>query len=174
MSARLLQRIGCFHSDVDFGVTTHLGKAELGLQRLYLLFDQVDLRHLARVSVFDSAVQGGDAAWEGLRIYDGKIFMFERHLDRLFSSARMLDFRNVHSRDEVCKVTPNSTSCQSQHLNGNSRSVSRTEHPFNQWVIGLARGPFIYSAFCAVNPSSFFLTRSRMTPLPVHFNDAGV
>ena len=27
--------------------------------------------------------------------------MFERHLDRLFSSARMLDFRNVHSRDEI-------------------------------------------------------------------------
>ena len=25
MSARLLKRIGCFHSDVDFGVTAHLG-----------------------------------------------------------------------------------------------------------------------------------------------------
>ena len=39
-------------------------------------------REAARVSVFDSAVQGGDAVWEGLRIYDGRVFMLEEHLDR--------------------------------------------------------------------------------------------
>jgi branched-subunit amino acid aminotransferase/4-amino-4-deoxychorismate lyase len=32
--------------------------------------------------VFDSVVQGGDAVWEGLRIYDGKVFKLEEHLDR--------------------------------------------------------------------------------------------
>jgi branched-chain amino acid aminotransferase len=31
-------------------------------------------RDEARVSPFDSAVQGGDAVWEGLRLYDGRIF----------------------------------------------------------------------------------------------------
>ena len=30
-------------------------------------------RQEARVSVFDSVVQGGDAVWEGLRVYDGRI-----------------------------------------------------------------------------------------------------
>lgn len=35
-----------------------------------------------QVSVFDSVVQGGDAVWEGLRIYKGKIFKLEEHLDR--------------------------------------------------------------------------------------------
>ena len=30
MSARLLKRIVCFHSDVDFGVTTHLAVLPLG------------------------------------------------------------------------------------------------------------------------------------------------
>ena len=44
-------------------------------------------RNEAKVSVFDSSVQGGDAVWEGLRIYNGKIFMLDAHLDRLFESA---------------------------------------------------------------------------------------
>ena len=38
--------------------------------------------HLLKVSVFDSIVQGGDSVWEGLRVYDGKIFKLEEHLDR--------------------------------------------------------------------------------------------
>lgn len=38
-----------------------------------------------KVSVLDSVVQGGDAAWEGLRVYDGKVFKLEEHLDRLCS-----------------------------------------------------------------------------------------
>ena len=55
----------------------------------------------ARVSVFDSVVQGGDAVWEGLRVYDGRVFALDRHLDRLFASAHTLRFEGVPSRDEV-------------------------------------------------------------------------
>ncbi len=55
----------------------------------------------ATVSVFDSVVQGGDAVWEGLRAYDGRIFALDAHLDRLFDSAKALAFRNVPSRHEV-------------------------------------------------------------------------
>jgi branched-chain amino acid aminotransferase group I len=55
----------------------------------------------ARVSVFDSAVQGGDAVWEGLRVYDGRVFALDRHLDRLFASAHALRFAGVPARDEV-------------------------------------------------------------------------
>ena len=40
-------------------------------------------RDEAGVSPFDSAVQGGDAVWEGLRLYDGRIFRLAEHLDRL-------------------------------------------------------------------------------------------
>ena len=45
-------------------------------------------RDRAGVSPFDSAVQGGDAVWEGLRLYDGRIFRLIEHLDRLRGSAR--------------------------------------------------------------------------------------
>jgi branched-chain amino acid aminotransferase group I len=55
----------------------------------------------AKVSVFDSSVQGGDACWEGLRVYDGRVFALEAHLDRLFASAKALAFEEVPSRAEV-------------------------------------------------------------------------
>ncbi|KAH7289394.1 hypothetical protein KP509_31G073400 [Ceratopteris richardii] len=58
-------------------------------------------REDAKVSVFDSIVQGGDGVWEGLRIYNGKIFKLDEHLDRLFDSAKAMAFVNIPTRDEV-------------------------------------------------------------------------
>lgn len=58
-------------------------------------------REAAKISVFDSSVQGGDAVWEGLRVYDGRIFLLDAHLDRLFDSAKAMAFAQVPSRREV-------------------------------------------------------------------------
>ena len=58
-------------------------------------------RDAARISVFDSSVQGGDAAWEGLRVYNGRILQLDAHLDRLARSARMLAFAGVPTRQEI-------------------------------------------------------------------------
>lgn len=55
----------------------------------------------ATVSVFDSVVQGGDAVWEGLRVYDGRIAALEDHLERLQNSAKTLAFAAVPTSDEV-------------------------------------------------------------------------
>lgn len=55
----------------------------------------------ARVSVFDSVVQGGDAVWEGLRIYKGRIAALGEHLDRLQDSARALAFASVPTSDAI-------------------------------------------------------------------------
>jgi branched-chain amino acid aminotransferase group I len=55
----------------------------------------------AKVSVFDSSVQGGDACWEGLRVYGGRVFALDQHLDRLFASAKALAFEQVPARDDV-------------------------------------------------------------------------
>jgi len=63
--------------------------------------DELLPRDSARVSVFDSVVQGGDAVWEGLRVYDGKVFKLEEHLDRLFDSTKAMAFSNVPSRDWI-------------------------------------------------------------------------
>lgn len=61
-------------------------------------------RSEASVSVFDSAVQGGDAVWEGLRVYKGGIFCLDRHLDRLQESAHALAFTQIPSKDEIKKA----------------------------------------------------------------------
>jgi len=58
-------------------------------------------RDQAKVSVFDSALQGGDAVWEGIRVYNGRIFCFEQHLSRLMESAKSMDFANIPSLKEV-------------------------------------------------------------------------
>jgi len=58
----------------------------------------------ATVSVFDSVVQGGDAVWEGLRVYDGRIAELDGHLERLQNSAKTLAFADVPSSDEVQKA----------------------------------------------------------------------
>src|SRR5436189_48356 len=60
---------------------------------------QLTHRDEARISPFDSAVQGGDAVWEGLRLYDGRIFKLYEHLDRLERSARALSFAKIPSRE---------------------------------------------------------------------------
>jgi branched-chain amino acid aminotransferase len=58
-------------------------------------------RDQARISPFDSSVQGGDAVWEGLRLYRGRIFRLEQHLDRLTRSARALAFAQIPTREAV-------------------------------------------------------------------------
>jgi branched-chain amino acid aminotransferase group I len=63
--------------------------------------DRLWPRDQARVSVFDSAVQGGDAVWEGLRVYQGRIFRLDAHLERLLDSARALRFDPLPDLDEV-------------------------------------------------------------------------
>jgi branched-chain amino acid aminotransferase len=58
-------------------------------------------RDRAGVSPFDSAVQGGDAVWEGLRLYNGRIFKLREHLDRLRGSALALAFAAIPTHEEI-------------------------------------------------------------------------
>jgi branched-chain amino acid aminotransferase len=58
-------------------------------------------RDEAGISPFDSAVQGGDAVWEGLRLYRGRIFKLREHLARLRGSARALAFEQIPGDDQI-------------------------------------------------------------------------
>lgn len=58
-------------------------------------------RDQAGISPFDSAVQGGDAVWEGLRLYQGRIFKLREHLARLRGSARALAFAEIPSDEAI-------------------------------------------------------------------------
>ena len=58
-------------------------------------------RDKAGISPFDSAVQGGDAVWEGLRLYRGRIFKLHEHLDRLRQSAAAVSFSEIPPREKI-------------------------------------------------------------------------
>lgn len=55
----------------------------------------------AKVSVFDSLVQGGDGCWEGLRLYQGRIFKLREHLERLRHSALAMAFTEIPTADAI-------------------------------------------------------------------------
>jgi len=63
--------------------------------------DKIHNRGDAKVSVFDSTVQGGDAVWEGLRLYKHGIFLLDSHLDRMYESAKALAFENIPDRNFI-------------------------------------------------------------------------
>jgi branched-chain amino acid aminotransferase len=58
-------------------------------------------RDQAGISPFDSSVQGGDAVWEGLRLYDGRIFKLREHLARLRHSAEALAFTEIPADEKI-------------------------------------------------------------------------
>ena len=58
----------------------------------------------ATVSVFDHGLLYGDGVFEGIRAYNGRVFKLERHIDRLFDSAKAIRLDIPHSRTEVCAI----------------------------------------------------------------------
>jgi branched-chain amino acid aminotransferase group I len=57
--------------------------------------DRLYPRNEAKISVFDSLVQGGDGIWEGLRLINGKVHALDKHLERLYDSAKAMHFAHV-------------------------------------------------------------------------------
>ena len=66
--------------------------------------DRLYPRHQAKVSVFDSVVQGGDAVWEGIRVYPEGIVCLDDNLDRLLASAKTLAFVDIPTKAEVMEA----------------------------------------------------------------------
>lgn len=56
-------------------------------------------REEAKISVFDSLVQGGDGVWEGLRVYNGKIFQLDAHIQRMMDSAKAMAFTDIPEKE---------------------------------------------------------------------------
>jgi branched-chain amino acid aminotransferase len=58
----------------------------------------------AAVSVFDHGLLYGDGVFEGIRAYNGRVFKLERHIDRLFDSAKAIRLELPHTHAEVCEI----------------------------------------------------------------------
>jgi branched-chain amino acid aminotransferase len=72
-------------------------------------------RDKAGVSPFDSSVQGGDAVWEGLRLYNGRIFKLTEHLDRLRSSALALAFAEIPTHEKITEELRRTLDANNMH-----------------------------------------------------------
>jgi len=59
----------------------------------------------AKVSVFDHGLLYGDGVFEGIRAYNGRVFKLERHMDRLFQSAKAIDLKIPHTKDEIASIS---------------------------------------------------------------------
>jgi branched-chain amino acid aminotransferase len=62
-------------------------------------------RETAKVSVFDHGLLYGDGVFEGIRVYGGKIFRLEEHLDRLYDSAQAIWLSIPMSKAEMTAIT---------------------------------------------------------------------
>jgi branched-chain amino acid aminotransferase len=58
----------------------------------------------ASVSVFDHGLLYGDGVFEGIRAYNGRVFKLERHIDRLFDSAKAIRLEIPQPHAEVCEI----------------------------------------------------------------------
>jgi branched-chain amino acid aminotransferase len=58
----------------------------------------------ASISVFDHGLLYGDGVFEGIRAYNGRVFKLERHIDRLFDSAKAIRLEIPQTHEEVCQL----------------------------------------------------------------------
>ena len=85
----------------------------------------------AKVSVFDHGLLYGDGVFEGIRVYNGRIFKLPEHLDRLFASAQAIMLNVPMSREELTKACRETCAAnglrdrKSTRLNSSHSSVSR-------------------------------------------------
>jgi len=90
-------------------------------------------KHEAVVSVYDSGFMLGDGIWEGLRVYNGKIAFLNDHLDRLYDSAKVLDFELDLTREELTQALYDTLAENGMTHDAHLRLMvtrGRKKHPF--------------------------------------------
>ncbi len=55
----------------------------------------------AKISVFDHGLLYGDGVFEGIRCYNGRMFKFSEHIDRLYNSARAIYLEIPMTKEEI-------------------------------------------------------------------------
>jgi branched-chain amino acid aminotransferase len=58
----------------------------------------------ARVSVFDHGLLYGDGVFEGIRAYDGYVFKLDRHIERLYDSAKAIALEIPLTKDQMTQA----------------------------------------------------------------------
>jgi branched-chain amino acid aminotransferase len=82
------------------------------------LYDKAD----AKISVYDHGLLYGDGVFEGIRVYDGKVFRLKEHVERLFESAKAIKLEIPLSREQMAKAIQDTVNANNKK-NGYIRPV---------------------------------------------------
>ena len=66
---------------------------------------KVQVWNQAKVHVLNHGLHYGSCVFEGIRVYNKKIFKFDEHIERLFSSAKILDLEIPYTKEQIKKST---------------------------------------------------------------------
>ena len=68
----------------------------------------------AKITVFDHGLLYGDGVFEGIRAYNKRVFKLERHVERMYHSAKAIDLTIPHSREEMTNLILET--CRRNHI----------------------------------------------------------
>jgi len=80
-------------------------------------------KETAKISVFDHGFLYGDGVFEGIRVYNGKIFKLEEHINRLYDSAKAIWMTIPATKKEMMDYTLNSCKENNLYDNGYIRLI---------------------------------------------------
>jgi branched-chain amino acid aminotransferase len=115
----------------------------------------------AKISVFDHGVLYGDGVFEGIRIYNGRVFRLEEHIRRLFDSARAIVLTIPWTYEEVIRATVETVAANNLR-DGYIRLV------VTRGVGGLGLNPYLCPK------ASMFIIASTIQLYPQEYYDKGL
>lgn len=71
--------------------------------KVYISGNLVDEQD-AKISVFDHGLLYGDGVFEGIRAYNGRVFLLDEHIDRLYDSAKAIALNIPMTRQEMAQA----------------------------------------------------------------------
>lgn len=115
----------------------------------------------AKVSVFDHGLLYGDGCFEGIRIYNNRIFKLQSHLERIWDSAEAIRLAIPHSMEEIADATR-----ETVEANGLSEGYIRL-------VFTRGRGTLGLHPFLCPTPSCFIIA-DKISLYPEHLYENGM
>ena len=68
----------------------------------------------AKISVFDHGLLYGDGVFEGIRVYNNRVFLLNEHIDRLYDSAKAIALNIPMNKEEMIGVV--AQTCRANEL----------------------------------------------------------
>ncbi|HKP04328.1 MAG TPA: aminotransferase class IV [Chthoniobacterales bacterium] len=117
--------------------------------------------HEAVIPVFDHGFLYGEGIYETLRTYDGRLFLFDRHLRRLRNSARLIDLPLPFTDDELAARIQETIAAANLPLAPRS---GRPQEAYVRVLVTRGVGELTYDPKATPTPSSVIIVKPLSPP----------